>query len=338
MRQGDLARLRDGAAARKTDRRDRVVRTAEGAGRYEGVVRIHQAEDGMDLRDLQRFVGGHLRQDRGQALGQHAFPGARRSDHQDIVPACGGDLQRALGVFLAHDLLEVRDLAAEVGALPPGLGHDGRTAAQMGDELGHAVDRDHGQTLGQGGLLGVLNGNVEGPDPRPDRSDRHRQNAGDGSELPLQAELAQEGAVVVREGDLLLRGQNAEQNGQVVERAGLFRVGGGKVHGDAAGRELEAGGLDRCANALARLLDRGVGQAHDLEVRQAVGDKALHGNRIALDAVDAHGFEMANQAASLPFTYIVAQSAKNSKSGFRRKRAACTSGEMLHIMLCKQFA
>ena len=55
------------------------------------------AGDRMDHADLQRLGRIERRQEAGQACRQHRLAGAGRADHQQVVAAGGGDLERALG-------------------------------------------------------------------------------------------------------------------------------------------------------------------------------------------------------------------------------------------------
>ena len=67
------------------------------------------AGDAVDHADFKRLGGIERRQDARKARRQHGFPGARRPDHQQIVAAGGGDLECALGRFLALDVAQVRN-------------------------------------------------------------------------------------------------------------------------------------------------------------------------------------------------------------------------------------
>ena len=58
----------------------------------------HQlAREAVHHRDFEHLLGRQRRQDRGQPRRQHRFAGAGRPDHQEIVAARRGDLERALG-------------------------------------------------------------------------------------------------------------------------------------------------------------------------------------------------------------------------------------------------
>ena len=96
VRERDLAGR--GAAAAAADERGRrrgVVRRAERPRRAQTVPRIGMPGGGVDARDLERLVGVERRQDRRQPAGEHRLAGARRPDEQQVVPAGGGDLERA---------------------------------------------------------------------------------------------------------------------------------------------------------------------------------------------------------------------------------------------------
>ena len=243
----------------------------------------------MDLRDLQRFLARHIRQDGRQAAGQHALAGARRADEQHIVRACGRDLQRALDMLLSHDIAEVRQALLRFLGLPGRLRLDGKFAAQMGGQLPHLLHGDDGQAARQRGLARIFRRDIQRTDAGLPGGDGHGQHAVDGAQLAFEAQLAEEGRRLTRQTDKLLRRKNAEQDRQVIERAGLFRPGRGKVQRDAADRKAEAAVFDGGAHTLARLAHGGIRQADELKARQAAGDAALDHDGIAADAGQAHG-------------------------------------------------
>ena len=99
-----LTRLQRAAAAGHGDVRHRVVRGAKRPDTHDGIVRRRETEDGVDLRGLDHFGAVHRGQNGRQALGEHGLARARRPDKQDVVPAGGGHLERALDVLLRLDL------------------------------------------------------------------------------------------------------------------------------------------------------------------------------------------------------------------------------------------
>ena len=85
------------------------------------------------------------------------------------------------------------------------------------------------------------------------------------------------------------RGHQAERDRQVVMAAFLGQVGGREIDGDAAGRQRQAGGDQRRAHPLLGFRHRLVGQADDVEGRQAGRDLHLHVDGAGLDALERHG-------------------------------------------------
>ena len=94
--------------------------------------------------------------------------------------------------------------------------------------------------------------------------------AGDRAELAREGELSEEHIVRPRHGDLLGSGEQAEQNGKIIDRSGFFRIGGCEIHRDTADGKIPAAVFDRRADPVARLLNGGVRQADDIESGQAV--------------------------------------------------------------------
>jgi len=76
-------------------------------------------------------------------------------------------------------------------------------------------------------------------------------------------------------GERTLRGQDTDGDRQV-EASGLLRqVGRREVDRDALARQFELAGLERCADALARLARHRAGHAGDVQLRQAAGHEDL---------------------------------------------------------------
>ena len=80
----------------------------------------------------------------GQPAREHRLAGAGRADHQQVVPARGRDLERALGVLLPADVREIGRLRRRLVRVRRGrLGRLGRPAAvkQVGeaDSVGIAL-------------------------------------------------------------------------------------------------------------------------------------------------------------------------------------------------------
>ena len=203
------------------------------------------------------------------------------------MSARGGHLKGALDALLPLDVGEVGQHEIVRADHRRGGGSYILFSAQTGDELGHVFQADDLHALGKGGLGGVLGREIEPADAAALRRDGHRQRAGNAAQRAVERELAQKGAVLAEARELSLRLKDADEDGQIVKRAGLFPVGGGEIDGQAARREAEAVVFDRRADALARLPHGGVGQADDLKARQTAGDIDLYGDLKAAHAADA---------------------------------------------------
>ena len=320
--QGDLPRVGRSTAAGQGHGGHRVVGRAEGAVGQQGMAAVGQAGGGVDLRGLQRLLPGHVRQDGGQAAGQHGLARAGAADEQQVVAAGGGDLQGPAAIFLAHDVPQVRQALRLLPRLPGFGGRQGFLAPEMGHQLHHvlrAVDR---QAVGQGGLGGVLFGDVEGFDAGAHGGQGHGEHAPHGAQRPRQRQLAQKGCVRRRRVQGLRSGQDTQENGQIVDRALLFLGGGGQVHGDAADGELRPAVFHRRPHPLPGLPHGGVGQAHHVEGRQAAGKKALHGHLVARDPREAQRTDGYDHNTRCPFP---AARAAERRRGGRFVMVYCTT-------------
>ena len=84
----------------------------------------------------------------------------------------------------------------------------------------------------------------------------------------------------------------------------LFEIGRGKVDGDPTGGKMQTGILSRRPNTLPGFLHRCIGQTHDIEARQAVGNITFSHNTTAPDAADAQGMYTADQQ-NRPFSHFL---------------------------------
>ena len=102
--EADLARSQRGrAASDQRDDRAGVVRRPERRSGHQSTSRHGHAGRRVDHRRRQRVGPAEGRQDAGQALRQHRLARAGRSDQQQMVAACRGDLQGLPGYGLpAH--------------------------------------------------------------------------------------------------------------------------------------------------------------------------------------------------------------------------------------------
>ena len=139
VREADLARADAQAAADQRRHRRAVVRRPERPPAPD-LAAAELARDRGDHRHFERFGRLQRRQDARKAGGEQRLARARRAAHQQIVSAGGGDLERALGDFLALDL-------GEVG---PAVGRLGLGRGRRRNQRGALEMREQRQQVGRG--------------------------------------------------------------------------------------------------------------------------------------------------------------------------------------------
>ena len=107
MRKGDLAGLRHLPAADERSDAHGMVRGTERTDADESFFAEHPG-DGVDLRRLDGFREGQGRENGRHTLGQHGLARTGCADHQHVMTARGGDLQRAPGALLTFDILVIQ--------------------------------------------------------------------------------------------------------------------------------------------------------------------------------------------------------------------------------------
>ncbi len=266
-----------------------MVRRAERPRGDQALAREQQARDAPDRGDLDGLVERQGWQDRRQPPGQHRLPGAGRPEHQQVVPAGGGDLERSLGVGVAAHVREVGSIAREGGIDGGRRGRgDLALAVQVLDRVvqaaeGHRVHRVHG-----GGLGGAGGGHEQGPEPVGPAVECHRQHTSHRAQGAVEGQLAERHRPLEPPGlDDVGSGEDAEGHRQVEGGALLAKVGWREADRDAVDRELEAGVAYRGADPVPALADRGVRQADGGERGQARGHVHLDGHRPGLDPDEA---------------------------------------------------
>lgn len=237
--EGDFAGLRDAAAADHAGITDGVMGRAErprGEERFSG---RHLAHGRVDAGRFETFFRRERRQNRGQPAREHCFSGAGAAQHDDVVPAGGGNRECPLGELLAAHVAEVHVVLVE-----PGLDlFDARCHRIDIDRSGHDADG-----LGQrrdsidldfadyGGLAGVGCRDDHLRDATASGLHGHGEGAADGSHTAIQCKFTHgaERVQLVRR-ELAGSDEQPEGDGQV-EGAGAFgEIGGSQVDDGAAG-------------------------------------------------------------------------------------------------------
>jgi hypothetical protein len=249
---------------------------------------IDLAGDRGDHRDFEQFLGRERRQDGRKSRRQHRLARAGRADHQQVVAAGGGDLESALGAFLTLDVLEVDQCAVELADLRLRAGEHLRAA----DVIGELDQRGSGNDLhlrARPGGLGAAGGRADEAFAARIGANRRRQYARDRGDRAVEPELAQHGEArerIRRNG--ADRSHQAEGDGEIVVTAFLREVCGREVDGDAARRQRQAGGNQRCAHPLTRLRHGLVRQTDDIERREPWRHLHLDIDGAGLDTLERH--------------------------------------------------
>ena len=148
VREADLAWARMLAAADERDVRDRVMRRAERPLGQQPRAGRQESGDRVDRRRLERLLERQRRQDRRDSPRHHRLARAGRADHQHVVAARGGDLERAARQRLAVDVREVaverRVAAAEGGGMAAVTARNAIGSFRRRDGFG---ERSHGIEL-----------------------------------------------------------------------------------------------------------------------------------------------------------------------------------------------
>ena len=282
MRERNLAGTRAQAPADHRRGARRMVRIAERPPVRERAILDH-AGDGGDHRGFEKLARRKRRQDRGQPRRQHRFAGAGRPDHENIVGAGRGDLQRALGAFLSFHFGKIERRFAHLANFRRGPRQHLR-AAKMVRELNERGGREDFHLRTCPGGLGPAGGGTNQAVALRVRGDGGGQHARDRRERAVEAKLADDGEALHRiRGDRADRRHQAERDRQIVMTAFLRQIRGREIDGDSPRRQRQPRGDQSGAhpvlgfgNGLIRETDNGEGG-------QARRHLRLHVDRLGLD-------------------------------------------------------
>ncbi len=282
----------------------RMVRIAEGAAAAQPAL-AEIAGQGAHHRCFQRLLRLKRRQDAGQARRQHRLARTRRTDHQEVVAAGGGDLEHPLGRLLALDLGEVGIVRAI--RLHQGLRwRQDLLAAEMVDQGEQRRRGDDPRRLEAGAAgdgAGLVRGLEAAPRglapanrwtdhaaPRRPGGDRRGQDAGHAHQRAVEGQLAQHDMVLdALARDHAQRGEQADRDRQVVVAAFLGEIGGREVDGDAQRRQRQAERPEGGPHPLPAFADRLVGKADQGETEIAGRHQHLDIDRQDVDTLERHG-------------------------------------------------
>jgi nitrogen regulatory protein P-II 2 len=215
---------------------------------------------------------------------------------------CAGrrDFERALGGGLPFDLAQVRQpptgarrlIRHRLGAHQGGACSLPRWAQGLHD-VHEVAGPVQARALDQGGFVGAGLRQDQAPRPpafgRPQQGQGHGQGAPHGSQLTPQRQLAGKLQVDQAFGVDVPHGrQDAKRNRQVKASGFLGQVGGREVDGDALVKgKVEPAVAQGGTHPFAGLFDLGVGQPHQGERGQAIGQVNLDGDLRGLEAIES---------------------------------------------------
>ena len=241
----------------------------------EGAHRAHH-------RRFERLFLGHGWKDPGQARREHRLAGAGRSEHQEVVVARRGQLQRAPRRELAAHVAQVLD-GGDAGLRR----RIGRFRGAVADELGvHLSERTRREQPGSRRELRLVRVVARDHEDaaRVACMQRGGERAAGASQRPVERQLADE--LVLAEpvlAELSGRREDSDRDREVVPASVLGQIGGREADGDAAPGEFEPGVDDGAAHAVLALAHGRLREADDRELRQPPGDMDLDPHRRRFD-------------------------------------------------------
>ena len=193
--------------------------------------RQREARRRVDHRDSEGLVAVERRKDAGQPLGEHRLAGTRRTDEQQVMAACGGDLERLPGHRLTMDVGEIGQIVGRTGWWLGGRIRPGHAVAHDVDELDQGADGMHRASRRHPRLDGAAerHDNVG----RTHRSDqrRHAGHRSNSAVEPQFADIAEPLGDVERH--LIGDRQDADGDRQIERRAVLALTRRSEIDRDA---------------------------------------------------------------------------------------------------------
>ena len=274
-----------------------VVRRAQRWPGDESMGGVEGAGHGVDGGDGDGVGALQGRQDRGQTLGEHGLPCARRPHHDEVVAPGRGDLKGSPGFGLPDDIGQVRWLAVlgggwigvvvQLGDLLHSGGHGrAQTPAVAVHELTDMADGGDPGAGDQFGLGGRLPGDDDLFHPGGDRGLDAGQDTAHRVHRAVQPELADVHGASQETGrgapEPPAGAQDGQRERQVQSGARLAQIRRGEVDGQALLSPCDTAGAQGRTDALARFSYSGVGQADEGEAGQAL-------DGVGLDVDDVSG-------------------------------------------------
>lgn len=264
---------------------------------------VEQAGHRLDHRDFQQLFGRQRRQQARRARGQHRLARAGRPDHQQIVPAGHGDLERALGGFLSAHIAQILH-ARTVDQLARRGARQRLAALEVIDQLDQRARRQDRQIAARPGRFRPARFGADEAAAAFGGQHRRGQGARARRDRAVQAQLAHRQIVLPGLGrQHAERDHQPDRDGQVVMGTLLGPVGRGEIDDQPLGGERQADGGEGGAYALAALGHGLVGEPDDVEGGLAAGDLDLDVGPARLRALERCRCRTPAHAI-LPFEFV----------------------------------
>ena len=268
MRERDLPGPRARPAADDGGRGRGVVRRAEGCDGDQRPPRWQQPGDRVDPRHLERLAAGQRGRMPGKTPREHGLPGAGRAREEEVVPAGGGDLERAARPLLPADVGEVRG-PRRGRARPRTVVRSPAPRSRRGSRR-RPPPRSRtgtGRTPARATPAADSTAHTTQLEPARDAPLGDGERARDRPDAPVERELP-DGRVLgeALRRKLPRRREHGQRDREVEPRSLLPERSGREVHRDpAVQRPLEGGGDDPAPHAVLRLLAGAVREPDDRE-------------------------------------------------------------------------
>ncbi len=206
------------------------------------------------------------------------FAGARRADHQHVVPARRRHFERPLCRGLAAHFGEIGNR----GIVHEAIGRAGRHRlepvwfVQVLDHLSQMPHPEHTYAFGDRSFSGVIGWHEQVRNALAARANRDRQRAAHRSKSTIERQFAHQQHVPVGLAHCPHRTQDPQRHRQVEARAFLANIRRREVDGDGLVRIAEARIEQRRFYALAALANRGVRHAYRDEIAGAAAGVHVH--------------------------------------------------------------
>ena len=288
MGEGDFAGHGETTSADEGDRRNGVVRAAEGTHGHQRGALGQFARHAVDFGRFEGFAQGEGWHDGWQALCHHRLAGAWAAHEQDVVSSGTGDLKGAFDILLPSNFGKiVGENALGLGELGARVHHrrlQGNVAVEELHHLGEVVYAIDVEVVDDGGFQRIGARQDKAVEFEFARQDGHGEGALDGTQAAVKRQFPHEHvAVQTISGYFLVGSEDAYCQRQVIGRPFFLDVGRRHVHHDLFAWELVPRLLDGAPHAFGALLDSRIGQADDHESSPKI-DRHFD---LDLDGVDA---------------------------------------------------